>query len=33
VLVDRLLQQAVSTDHHPYRELTSGASIDRYLWA
>jgi hypothetical protein len=28
----RLLQQAVATDPHPYRELTTAASLDRCLW-
>jgi hypothetical protein len=32
LLLDRLLQQAVATDPHPDRELTTAASIDRYLW-
>ncbi len=32
LLFYRLLQQAVATDPHPYRELTTAASIDRYLW-
>jgi hypothetical protein len=25
--------QAVATDPHPYRELTTAASVDHYLWA
>lgn len=32
LLFYRLLQQAVATDPHPYRELTTAASLDRYLW-
>jgi hypothetical protein len=32
LLFYRLLQQAVATDPHPYRELTTAASLDHYLW-
>jgi hypothetical protein len=32
LLLDRLLQQAVATDPHPDRELTTAAGIDRSLW-
>jgi len=28
----RFLQQAVATDPHPYRELTTAASTDHHLW-
>jgi len=31
LLLYRLLQQAVATDLHPFRELTITASLDRYL--
>jgi hypothetical protein len=32
LLFYRLLQQAVATDPHPYRELTAAARLDHYLW-
>jgi ISXO2-like transposase domain len=32
LLFYRHLQQAVAADLHPYRELTTAASVDRYLW-
>jgi hypothetical protein len=32
LLFYRLLQQAVATDPHPNRELTTAASVDHYLW-
>lgn len=32
LLFHRLLAQAVVTDPDPYGELTSGVSLDHYLW-
>ena len=32
LLFYRLLQQAVATDPHPYRELTSANNLDHYIW-
>jgi transposase-like protein len=32
LLFYRLLQQAVATDPHPYRDLTTAASPDHHLW-
>jgi hypothetical protein len=33
LLFYRLLQQAVATDPHPYRDLTASTSVDRWLWS
>jgi hypothetical protein len=32
LLFYRLLQQAVATDPHPYRQLTTAAGVDHWLW-
>jgi hypothetical protein len=32
LLFYRLLQQAVATDPHPHRELTTAAGLDHFLW-